>query len=180
MGLFGSKPAAGPLLLDVLTPDYLISGQVEPAAQEWVWSYFSTVSKRPPRGLELTVTAAASTSGRPEPTLLGARTSFAYGTALIAVIPRSESAAALFEEWSTVQDHPVAAELLVGPYAASGSFLSDAGAIPTVINDRVAARDVTFTRLDGASGWGPLQAPLAVVATGLLQVAAVAGAGVPS
>jgi hypothetical protein len=174
VGLFGSKPAAGPVPLDVLTPDYLISGQVEPASHEWLWGYFATMEKNPPEPLQLTVTAAASTGARPAPALLGTTASFAYATALIALIPRGEAADALFEEWSTTWDQPLAAEMFVGPYAISGSFLTG-GSMAVVIGDRVAARDVTFTRIDGAGAWGPVQAPRAVVATALLQTAAVAG-----
>jgi hypothetical protein len=176
VGLFGSKPVAGPLPLDVLTPEYLISGQVETAAQEWVWSYFSTVAKRPARALEMTVTGAQSTGGRPAPTLNGSTAAFAYGTALIAVIPRDPAGDALWDEWATVNDQTAAGELLVGPYAVSGSFLTGSDAMSAVINDRLAARDVTFTRIDGSGAWGPVQASRAVIATGLLQFATVAGA----
>jgi hypothetical protein len=28
--------------LDVLTLDYLVTGQVDPDAQKWAWAYFST------------------------------------------------------------------------------------------------------------------------------------------
>jgi hypothetical protein len=175
VGLFGSKPVAGPLPLDVLTPDYLISGRVEPAAQEWVWSYFSTVAKRPARALEMTVTGAQSTGGRPAPALNGSTAAFAYGTAMIAVIPRDPAGDALWDEWATVYDEPVAGELLVGPYAVSGSFLAGSDGMSAVINDRLAARNVTFTRVDGAGAWGPVQASRAVIATGLLQFAAAAG-----
>ena len=44
--------------LDVLTHDYLVSGQVGDASAEWAWSYFSMVEKDTPRPLEVTVSEA--------------------------------------------------------------------------------------------------------------------------
>jgi hypothetical protein len=175
MGLFGSRQSGGaPLPLDVLTPDYLISGQVEPDAQKWAWSYFSPIEKRPAQQLELTVTAARATGSRAAPPLAGTSASFAYGTALIALIPRGEPTDALWEEWATALGKPVAAELFIGPYAVTGTFLTADGTMSAVLNDRVAARDATFTRIDGAGDGVPIQAPRAVVATGFLQAAVVA------
>ncbi len=44
-----------------------------------------------------------------------------------------------------------------------------------ILNDRIAVRDATFTRIDGAGDGAPIQAARAVVATGFIQTAAVAG-----
>src|SRR3954447_989112 len=176
MGLFDSKPAAGPLPLDVLTSEYLISGQVEPDNQKWVWAYFSPHEKRPAVALELTVTAARSTGARPAPALVGTSASFAYSTALVAVIARGEPADALWDEWAAGgMGAPLAGELLVGPYAVSGTFLTVNGTMDVVINDRVAVRDAVFTRADGTGGGAQIQAGRAVVATNVMHAAVVAG-----
>jgi hypothetical protein len=176
MGLFDSKPAAAPLPLDVLTTEYLISGQVEPDNQKWVWAYFSPHEKEPAVALELKVTAARSTGARPAPELIGTSASFAFSTAMIAVIRRGEPADALWEEWAAGgMGQTVSGELLVGPYAVTGTFLTADGTMSAVMNDRVAARDVTFTRIDGAGSSTPIAAPRAVVATNLMQAAITAG-----
>jgi hypothetical protein len=176
MGLFDSKPAAGPLPLDVLTLDYLISGEVQPDHQKWAWTYFSPLEKEPARALELTVTAVRSTGARPAPALAGTSASFAYSTALVAVIPRGPAADALWDEWAAGgMEQSVAGELLVGPYAVTGTFLSADGTMSAVLNDRVAARDVVITRIDGAGDGSSIQAPRAVAATNLMQAAISAG-----
>jgi hypothetical protein len=176
MGLFDSKPAAAPLPLDVLTTEYLISGQVEPDNQEWAWAYFSPHEKRPAVALELTVTAARSAGARPAPELTGTSASFTFSTAMIAVIPRGEPADALWEEWAAGgMGQTVAGELLVGPYAVTGTFLTADGTMSAVMNDRVAVRDATFTRIDAAGSSTPIAAPRAVVATNLMHAAITAG-----
>src|SRR4051794_38220925 len=176
MGLFDSKPAAAPLPLDVLTLDYLISGEVQPQHQKWAWTYFSPHEKQPAQALELTVTAARSTGARPAPALAGTSASFAYSTALVAVISRGEAADALWDEWAAGgMAQSVVGELLVGPYAVNGTFLSADGTMSAVLNDRVAARDAVITRIDGAGDGSTIQAPRAVVATNLMQAAISAG-----
>src|SRR3954447_21409896 len=121
MGLFDSKPAAAPLPLDVLTSEYLISGQAETDNQQRVRAYFSPHEKRPAVALELTVTAARSTGARPAPALVGTSASLVFSPALVAVITRGEPADALWEEWAAGgMGQPLAGELLVGPYAVSG------------------------------------------------------------
>jgi hypothetical protein len=176
MSLFGSKPAAAPLPLDVLTAEYLISGQVEPDNQEWAWAYFSPHEKQPTVALELTVTAARSTGARPAPALTGTSASFAYSTALTAVIPRGEAADSLWEEWAAGgMGPPLVGELLVGPYAVSGTFLTVDGTMAAILNDRIAVRDAVITRIDGAGDGTPIQAARAVLATNLMQAAVVAG-----
>jgi hypothetical protein len=176
MGLFGSKNERAPLPLDVLTTEYLISGQVEPDNQEWTWAYFSPHEKEPTVALELSVTATRSTGARPAPALTGTSASFAYSTALIAVIARGVPADALWDEWAAGgMGPPLAGELLVGPYSVSGTFLTVDGTMAAVLNDRIAVRDATFTRVDGAGDGSPIAASRAVVATNQLHAAAVAG-----
>src|SRR3954467_7495744 len=176
MGLFDSKPAAAPLPLDVLTLDYLISGEVQPDHQKWAWTYFSPHEKQPAQALELTVTAARSTGARPAPALAGTSASFAYSTALVAVISRGEAADALWDEWAAGgMGAPLTGELLVGPYAVSGTFLTVDGTMDVVINDRVAVRDAVFTRVDGTGDGAQIQAGRAVVATNVMHAAVVAG-----
>jgi hypothetical protein len=176
MGLFDSKPADAPLPLDVLTSEYLISGQVEPEKQKWAWTYFSPHEKQPAQALQVTVTAVRSTGARPAPALAGTSASFAYATAMIAVIPRGDPADALWEEWAAGgMTGTVSGELLVGPYAVTGTFLTADGTFSAVLNDRVAARDATFTRIDGTGDGTPIQAPRAVVATNFMQAAIAAG-----
>jgi hypothetical protein len=179
VGLFGSKPAAGPLALDVLTLEYLISGQVEPDDQRWAWTYFSPHEKQPAAALQLTVSAARATGTRAAPPLAGSSASFAYSTAMVAVIPRGDPADALWEEWAAGgMSGTVAGELLIGPYSVRGTFLTADGTMSAVLNDRVAARDAVITRVDGAGDGSPIQAPRAVVATNLMHAALTAGAPV--
>ncbi len=68
-----------PLPLSVLTPDYLVSGVVEDAAQKWTWSFFSPLQKDSPQPLIVKVTEARSTGNRAAPPLTGCTASFAYG-----------------------------------------------------------------------------------------------------
>jgi hypothetical protein len=175
VGLFGSKPAPGPMPLEVLTSEYLISGTVEPDNQEWVWTYFSPLGIEGTTALELTVTAVRSTGARAAPALTGLSASFAFDTALIAVIPRGEPADSVWEDKATAEPQPVPAELFLGPYAVTGTFLTADGTMSAVLNDRIPVRDAVFTRIDGAGDAVPIQAPRAIVATGLLHAAAVAG-----
>src|SRR3954468_4969375 len=176
MGLFDSKPAAAPLPLDVLTSEYLISGRVEPDNQKWVWAYFSPHEKRPAVALELTVTAARATGARPAPALVGASASFADAPSLGAGSARGDPTDALWEEWAAGgMGQPLAGELLVGPYAVSGTFLTVDGTMDVVINDRVAVRDAVFTRVDGTGDGAQIQAGRAVLATNVMHAAVVAG-----
>src|SRR4051812_35424599 len=172
MGLFDSKPGAGPLPLDVLTLEYLISGQVEPDNQKWAWAYFSPHEKEPTVALELTVSAARSTGARPAPALTGSSASFTYSSAMVALISRGPASDALWDEWAAGgMGQTVAGELLVGPYAVSGTFLTADGTMSAILNDRVAARDATITRIDGAGDAAPIQAARALVATNFMQAA---------
>jgi hypothetical protein len=172
MGLFDSKPAAGPLPLDVLTLEYLISGQVEPDKQKWAWTYFSPLEKQAAQALELTVTAARSTGAHPAPAFAGSSASFTYSSAMVALIPRGPAADALWDQWAAGgMGQAVAGELIVGPYAVTGTFLTADGTMSTILNDRVAARDATITRIDGAGDAAPIAALRAMVATNLLQSA---------
>jgi hypothetical protein len=164
-----------PLPLSVLTPDYLISGVVEDDAQKWAWTYFSVTEKNPPRALEITVSDARPTGGRAAPPLAGCTASFAFGTAIIALISTGAPTDALWDKWAALIGTPVAAELFAGPYAVTGQFLSADGTMSAILNDRIAVRDASFTRIDGAGDGVPIQAARAVVATGFVQTAVVAG-----
>jgi hypothetical protein len=168
-------PPGEPWPLDVLTPEYLISGEIEAAAQKWGWSYFSPLEKRPARQLELRVTEARSTGARPAPPLAGTYASFAYGTAFVALISRGGATDAVWEEWAAAIGSPVPAEVFVGPYAITGSFLSADGTLSVLLNDRIPVRDATIVRIDGAGDGAPIQAARAVVATAFVQTAVVAG-----
>ena len=164
-----------PLPLSVLTPDYLISGVVEDDAQKWAWSFFSPIQKDAPQPLQLSVTEARATGNRAAPPLAGCTASFAYGTAMIAIISTGAPTDALWDEWSAAVGTPVAAELFAGPYAITGQFLSADGTMSAIRNDRIAVRDATFTRIDGTGDGAPIQAARAVVATAFVQTAVVAG-----
>jgi hypothetical protein len=175
MGLFGNKAPGDPWPLDVLTTEYLISGQVEAGAQKWGWTYFSPIEKRALQPLEVTVSAARPTGLRIAPALAGRSASFRYEAAMIAVISRGEATDRVWEEWAAAIGSPVAAELFVGPYSVTGTFLSSDGTMSVTLNDRIPVRDATFTRIDGAGDGAPIDAPRAIVATGLMQTAVVAG-----
>jgi hypothetical protein len=175
MGLFGNKAPGEPWPLDVLTTEHLISGQVEPAGQKWGWTYFSPIEKRALHPLEITVTAARPTGSRGALPLAGRTASFAYRAAMIALISRGEATDKVWDEWAAAIGSPVAAELFLGPYAVTGTFMSSDGTMSVVLNDRIPVRDATFTRVDGAGDGTPILAPRAVVATALMQTAVVAG-----
>ena len=58
--LFGGNSGGEAWTLDVLTADYLVSGQVDSGAQKWAWTYFSmTADKEVPSTLEVAVSEAA-------------------------------------------------------------------------------------------------------------------------
>jgi hypothetical protein len=155
--------------LDVLTLDYLVSGQVDPGAQKWAWTYFSMTEKDTPSPLEVTASGARSTGTLPAPDLAGKTVGFSYQTGLIGLIPRNEDAGKIWEQWAAMGD-AVAAEVTIGPYAISGSLLSPSGGLNFLINDRFAMRDATVTRVDGPGA--PIDAPQAVFSTRFVQTAA--------
>jgi hypothetical protein len=97
--------------------------------------------------------------------------SFAYGTAVIALISAGDATDAVWEKRAGGIGTPVAAEMFAGPYAITGSFLSADGTMSVLVNDRVGVRDATFTRIDGAGDGQPITAQRALVATGLVQAA---------
>jgi hypothetical protein len=170
--LFGSSSSGESWSLDVLTLDYLVSGQVGPGAQKWAWTYFAMTEQRTPSPLEVTVSGARSTGGLPAPDLAGKTVGFSYQTGLIGLIPRDEAAGKAWDKWAVLGD-AVAAELTIGPYAISGSLLSPSGGLSFLINDRFAMREATVTRVDG----GPsdrIEAPQAVFSTRFVQTAALA------
>jgi len=155
--------------LDVLTLDYLVSGQVGDGAEKWAWSYFSMVEKDTPRPLEVTVSEARSTGALPAPDLAGKTVGFSYQTGLIGLIPRDEEAEKIWDQWAAIGD-PAPAEVTIGPYTISGSLLSPSGGLNFLINDRFAMRDATVRRVDGAGG--AIDAPKAVISTRFVQTAA--------
>ena len=170
--IFGDRTNGESWSLDVLTLDYLVSGEVGPAAQKWAWTYFSMVEKRTPSSLEMTASKASSTGNLPAPDLAGKTVGFSYQTGLIGLIPRDEAAGNAWDKWAVLGD-ALAAELTIGPYAISGSMLSPSGGLSVLINDRFAMRDATITRVDGGSG-APIDAPKAVFSTRFVQTATLA------
>jgi len=128
-----------------------------------------------PRALEVAVSSARATGSRADPPLAGTLASFAYGTAFIALIPRGAAADEAWDEWAAAFGQPVAAEVLVGPYAMTGAVLSTDGTMSPILNNRLAMRDATITRIDGVGDGAPIRAPRAVVTTAFVQLAAVAG-----
>lgn len=176
MGLFSQETTSGaPWPLDVVTLEYLVSGQVEAAAQKWGWSYFSPIEKRPAQALALTVAEARPTGALPAPPLAGTSASFAYATALVALIPRGEETDKVWDEWAGSVGQPVPATVLVGPYALTGNVLSPDNTLSVLLNDRFAVRDATITRIDGAGDAAPIDAPRAVVSTAFVHTGVVAG-----
>jgi hypothetical protein len=171
---FGDRSSGGSWSLDVLTLDYLVSGQVDPGAQKWAWAYFAMTEQRTPSALEVTVSDTRSTGTMAAPVLAGKTVGFSYQTGLVGLIPRDEAAAKVWDKWADLGD-AVAAEVTLGPYAISGSLLSPSGGLSFLINDRFAMRDATVTRVDGGSG-GSIEAPQAVFSTRFVQTAALAAA----
>jgi len=169
--LFGGDSGGEAWTLDVLTADYLVSGQVDSGAQKWAWTYFSmTADKEVPGTLEVAVSEARSTGSLAAPDLAGKTAGFSYANGLIGLIPRDESADKAWDQWANL-GAAAAAEVTVGPYAITGSLLSPAGGLNFLINDRFAMQDATITRVDGASS-APIDAPRAVFSTRFVQTAA--------
>jgi hypothetical protein len=170
--IFGGNSGGGePWALDVLTLDYLVSGQVGPDAQKWAWTFFSVIEKEAPSALEVTVSEARSTGALPAPDLAGKTVGFSYATGLIGLFPRDEAGEKLWDQWAGIGE-AAPAEVTIGPYAISGSLLSPSGGLDFLINDRFAMRDATVTRSDGAGA--PIDAPRAVFSTRFVQTAAFA------
>jgi hypothetical protein len=155
--------------LDVLTLDYVVSGEVDPDAQKWAWTYFSMTEKDTPSALEVTASGARSTGSMTAPDLAGRTVGFSYQTGLVGLIPRNEAAEKIWDQWAALGD-ALAADVTIGPYAISGSLLSPSGGLNFAINDRFAMRDATIARVDGASP--PIDAPQAVFSTRFVQTAA--------
>jgi hypothetical protein len=168
--LFGGNSGGEAWTLDVLTADYLVSGQVDSGAQKWAWSYFSMTEKEVPGTLEVAVSGARSTGSLSAPDLAGKTAGFSYATGLIGLIPRDEAASKIWDQWANL-GAAAAAEVTIGPYAITGSLLSPAGGLNFLINDRFAMQDATITRVDGAAG-SPIDAPKAVFSTRFVQTAA--------
>ena len=169
--LFGNNSGGEPFSLDVLTADYLVSGQVDAGAQKWAWTYFSMTEKEVPGTLEVAVSETRSTGSLAAPNLAGKTAGFSYATGLIGLIARDEAATKVWDQWANL-GAPAAAEVTIGPYAITGTLLSPAGGLNFLINDRFAMQDATVTRVDGASG--PIDAPRAVFSTRFVQTAAFA------
>jgi hypothetical protein len=173
--LSGDKFNGEAWTLDVLTHDYLVSGQVDPGAQKWAWAYFSMTEKENPSALEVTVSETRSTGSLAAPDLAGKTVGFGYQTGLVGLIPRDEAAGKIWDQWAALGE-AAPAEVTIGPYAISGSLLSPSGGLNFLISDRFAMRDATVTRVDGAGA--PIEAPRAVFSTRFVQTAAfVAPAG---
>jgi hypothetical protein len=174
LGLFSQSPnpSGAPWPVDVLTLEYLISGQVSPDAQKWGWSYFQLLEKGPARTFDVDVTAVKPTGARSAPALAGRRASFARGTAWVGLISRGEAADAVWEEWNG-KWAGTPADVLLGPYALSGTVVSTDGAVPTaMLNDCFAVRDATITRVDGAGDGAAITAPRAVFMSAFVHTAA--------
>jgi hypothetical protein len=160
MGLFDRGGSSGtPWEVDAITLEYLISGRVEGDALKWGWAYFEfPVTSSPARPLELVVTEARSLGNLAAPELTGRRTAVARATALVALAPRDAAAIALWDQWNTFP--PVPADVLVGPYALSGSVLSiDGSATSPVLGGTFAMRDAVLRRVDGAGDGVAMELP---------------------
>lgn len=159
----------------MLTLDHLISGEVDVPAQKWGWSYFQIIEQRPAQTLDVTVASSRSTSGLPTLAWTGARASFAFNSGLIAVIARGPAAVAVWEEWNG-KTAGIAAVVLVGPYAVSGTIVTPDGTLgPALLNHAFPVRDATISRADGKGDMAPIEAERAIVGTSFAQAGAVAG-----
>src|SRR4051812_12414417 len=127
--------ADDPWPLDVLTPDYLVSGEVDKAGQKWGWTYFSIVAQSPAAALTMTVTAVRSVGTRPAPSsLVGTQASFNFGTQMLALIPRGPAADAVWDEWAAAVGAPVAAEVFLGPFVVTGGVYTPDGTMSVLLN----------------------------------------------
>ena len=168
--LFGGPKSDGPWPVDVLTLEYLVSGEVDEPGQKWGWDYFQVIGDNPARPFELVVSNVSPTGSYPTPALVGRRAYFTLESSLVALIPRAGAADVVWDKWNTL-DKGVASLLLVGPY--TGTVLSPDSQLQTMLLGRaLALRDVTITRVAGAgAGATPIQAPRATVLTRALHSA---------
>jgi len=167
--LFGDQSNGEAWEIDVLTQDYVVSGQVGPGAQRWAWTYLSMTEKNAPSALEVAVSGARSTGSLVAPVLAGKTVGFSYAAGLIGLIVRNDAAGKAWDQWAALGEE-AAAEVTIGPYAISGTVLSPSGGLDFLINDRFAMRDATVTRVDGSGG--PIDTPRAVFSTRFVQTAA--------
>jgi hypothetical protein len=177
LGIFGSSSTGEPWPVDVLTLDYLFTGEVDAAAQKWGWTYLQIAApEQPAAGLDVQVSAVASTGTAPAPeALVGRRVSFGRGTALVALISRGPATDAVWEQWNH-GFRAVAAEVLVGPYKLAGTMITPDGTVNApMINVGFAVQDATITRIDGAGDGAPIQLGRGVVSTSFVHAAAPLG-----
>lgn len=161
--------------IEVLTADYLISGEVEARAQKWGWTYFCTTEHRVPDSLDLRVTGVTPTSGLPPLPWVGAQASLGFRTGLVALIPRGPAAIAVWDQWNA-QVPGTPAVMRVGPYAVTATVLTaDAKPGTGLINHAFAVRDASITRADGRGDGSAITADRAIVTTQFVQAIATAG-----
>jgi hypothetical protein len=163
--LFGSPKPSGPWPVDVLTLEYLVSGEVDEAAQKWGWNYFQVLGEDPPVPFEVVVSAVRPTGRCAKPALEGRRALFGLESGAVAFIPRGDAADAVWDAWNKGTDG-VASLFLIGPYSVAGTVLAQGTQLSAVALGRaVAFRDATFTRVDGAGDGMQIAAPRATVLT---------------
>ena len=169
--VFGHKAPADPWPVDVLTLEYLVSGEVDEAGQKWGWVYLQALAPTSPaRPLEVVVASARPTGSAGAPELTGLRACFAACSSLVALIPRGEATAAAWDGWN--HGDAVAARLLVGPYLLTGTVVAPGRDLADVLLGRaLAVRELTIERVDGLGDGAPVRAPRATVLTRHLHTA---------
>jgi hypothetical protein len=173
LGIFGSSTPAEPWPVDVLTLDYLFTGEVDGAAQKWGWTYLQIAApESPAAGLDVQVSAAVATGASAPPAdLVGRRVSFGRGTALVALISRGPATDAAWEKWNHGFQE-VAAEVLVGPYKLVGTMITPDGTVNApMINIGFAVQDATITRVDGAGSAAPIAIGRGVISNAFVHAA---------
>src|SRR3954471_15133376 len=86
--------------VDALTTDYLLSGEVEQPEQKWGWTYFCVTEPRRAEALRMRITGVHPTSGQAPLAWVGAHAAFGYRTSLVALLPRNDSANAMWDQWN--------------------------------------------------------------------------------
>ena len=174
--MFSKKPAIpkAPWAVRVLTPDFLIDGQVDTEAHPESWEFFSPSVSRNDSGLlwlnapRFTATSANSGAAPAVSTWV-----VPLSGGVVAVLPFDNASLAEMQKNVADFNHPYPALLHVGPFAIRGQLLSEFDKAADVSNMAgyhslaVANAEIEY-RLPGAAFTG-LKSPLMLVHMRRLQ-----------
>jgi hypothetical protein len=161
--MFSREPAAA-WLLEALTDRYVVRGSADPDDQSSAMMFLTAQFKQAPlTRLRLGAPQVQAVGGGPAPTPSAAWT-FAYGSALVALLPRDEASSARALDAAAKASGPAVA--YVGPHRIAGTLRAGG-------NPELAAQQPSFVMTDaqvvGAEPVAIAPAPVLVVFTNLLH-----------